>query len=476
MLDRIQYILQHKCFTNTSQTLLIGVSGGPDSLCLADILYQLKIPLIVAHVNHQLREAATYEALIVKEWAQQCRLTFELGVCNVHQFAQNNKLSIEEAARIQRYQFLFSKAQQHSAKAVVVAHTADDQVETVLMHFLRGAGLAGLRGMPYLALPNPWSQTIPLLRPLLSTWREEVLSYCTQHHLQPVADQSNYDTTYYRNRLRQELIPFLHTYNPQIKQVIWRTSQLAAEDYQLLESQASQTWEECLVEKGDGIVGLRLSQIKQTPIALQRAVIRKVITQLHKSLRDVDFRTIEQVLEFIVQPTRSKNIQLSNQMRGFLEQDVLWLMVGMDELPVLEFIQTPTDPVDVPVPGLVELTGGWRLETKFKAFDHVESTKVYRNTDPYQAWFDADLIKEKMVIRRRFPGDRYSPLGMNQHSIKISDLMVNAKIPLRARQSWPIICLGKEIVWVPGFPPSQAFCVSGSTRRLLHLLLFRQVG
>ena len=147
--------------------------------------------------------------------AEERGLSFVLGCTDVSALAEEQKLSIEEAARVARYRFLFEQARQLKAQAVAVAHNADDQVETVLMHLLRGAGLGGLKGMPYRAILPVWDEAIPLVRPLLGVWRSEIEVYCRQHSLEPIEDASNQDTTFFRNRLRHQLLPTLQEYNPQ---------------------------------------------------------------------------------------------------------------------------------------------------------------------------------------------------------------------------------------------------------------------
>ena len=212
MLDHIQSTLERDCQILPDKQILVGVSGGADSLCLLDILIRLGYPVLVAHFNHLLRPEASDDARAVEGIADMLKVPLVLGEGSANDYAQEHNLSIEESARNLRYRFLFKRAEIHDAKAVAVAHNADDQVETVLMHLLRGAGLDGLTGMPYRALPNPWSETIPLVRPLLGIWRTEIETYCTERELNPVIDRSNIDTTFFRNRLRHELIPELDTY------------------------------------------------------------------------------------------------------------------------------------------------------------------------------------------------------------------------------------------------------------------------
>ncbi|MCJ7625136.1 MAG: tRNA lysidine(34) synthetase TilS, partial [Anaerolineaceae bacterium] len=210
-------IIREECKLQGDQPILVGVSGGPDSLCLLDVLDRMQYSLIIAHFDHNLRSNSGKEAQIVKKISIARNLPFVHDKKDVLRFAAEENLSIEEAARITRYRFLFEQAKKFSAQAIAVGHTADDQVETVLMHLLRGTGLSGLTGMTYRSHLTKWDPEIPVVRPLIGIWKEEILSYCFERNIKPVIDESNQDVKYLRNRLRHELMPYLERYNPKIK-------------------------------------------------------------------------------------------------------------------------------------------------------------------------------------------------------------------------------------------------------------------
>ena len=149
MLDNLESILRDQCGLTKDRPIIAGVSGGPDSLCLMSVLRQAGYRVIVAHFNHKLRADSDIDANIVEQTAGRLNIASVIESGDVHAYAEREKLSIEEAARILRYRFLMEQARYFKAQAVAVGHTADDQVETVLMHFLRGAGLAGLKGMTH---------------------------------------------------------------------------------------------------------------------------------------------------------------------------------------------------------------------------------------------------------------------------------------------------------------------------------------
>ena len=234
MLENIESILRDQCRLDKSKPIIVGVSGGPDSLCLMEILRRAGYRIIVAHFNHKLREAADSEANAVEQTSARLMIPSVIESADVGIYAAANGLSVEEAARNLRYRFLFTQAHRLKAQAVAVGHTADDQVETVLMHLIRGTGLAGLKGMWYRTILPIFDADIPIVRPLLDAWREETVAYCAVNGLRPHYDPSNDLLNFLRNRLRNILIPTLETYNPKFRESVWRTVQSLNSDYAIL--------------------------------------------------------------------------------------------------------------------------------------------------------------------------------------------------------------------------------------------------
>ncbi|MCJ7658385.1 MAG: tRNA lysidine(34) synthetase TilS [Anaerolineales bacterium] len=454
--------------------MIVAVSGGPDSLCLLDILHKFSSLLMVAHFNHGLRPESESDARAVRREAEKRSLTFILGEDDVATFAADNRLSIEEAARIRRYRFLFAQAEKYDIQAVAVGHTADDQIETMLMHLLRGAGLSGLKGMPARSSPNAWSAGIPLLRPLISIWREEVLAYCREYDLKPVIDRSNMDTTIYRNRLRRELIPYLESYNPGVKQVLYRTSRILAGEFDILIKVVDEAWELVFREQDLDYVALDPAMLKKQPVGVQRQLLRCAIAVLRPDLRDIDFDSIERGLAFLIQPSKTNSIDLIAGLRLMFEGDILYLATWEADLPSSKWPQmTDRDAHRLVVPGEIQLTEGWRISASgIKAVENLYS-HVLANEDPNQAWIERNSIKDPLIVRKRQPGDRFRPLGMGSHSIKLSEFMINVKMPRRARDAWPLVCSGDDIVWVPGYRLGHQFQVSPATIEAIYMRLDR---
>src|SRR5574339_657395 len=254
MLENIQSILQNQCGLTRDRPLVVGVSGGPDSLCLMSVLRKMGYRLVVAHFNRKLLPDADADANIVEQTAARLNLVSVIESGNVRAYADQEKLSIEEAARHLRYSFLMQQARRFGAQAVAVGHTADDQVETVLMHFIRGAGLAGLKGMSYRTILHTFDPEIPVVRPLLDMWREETIVYCAANGFRPRHDPSNASLDFFRNRLRHLLIPTLESYNPRFREVLWRTSRYLAGDYEILSGVLDEAWKSCVIQQNEEFV------------------------------------------------------------------------------------------------------------------------------------------------------------------------------------------------------------------------------
>ncbi len=471
MIEKLQEMFHKSCPFDFTKILVVGVSGGTDSLCLLDILYKAGMRVVAAHMNHQLRAEADQDAEQVQQIADHYGIPCVIEVVDAGAYAKEHTLSVEEAARIVRYHFLFSEAEKREAQAVVVGHTADDQVETVLMHLLRGAGLEGLKGMEAWQVPNAWSKEIALARPLLGMWREETVAYCKEHGLQPVIDQSNFDRTYFRNRLRHEVIPILEANSPRLKEKLVRLAEVLRGDLQILEPAVESAWRESLQQVGDGYVAFKRKVFDEQLVGVQRRLVRRAMDQLRPGLRDIGFETVERALVCLRQPVSWGRVDLASGLRLVVEGETVWVATWEADLPGMGWPKVKGEPVHLTKPGSISLEDGWHLDLE-EVLDVEEGKRLaYENSDPYQAWLDAVQLPGDLEVRGRREGDCIKPLGMEGHSVKISDLMVNVKMPRRARADWPLVCCSDEVLWVPGYVTSHTRRVQSETRRIFHIRL-----
>jgi len=470
-IDNISTILLQECQLFPQKPVIIGVSGGPDSLCLMDVLLQTSCPVVICHLDHQLRAESGSDAEFVRTLARARKVPCIVRKADVKRYAAEEKVPIEEAARILRYRFLFDVAKKNQAQAVAVGHHADDQVETVLMHFLRGTGLEGLLGLQYRLLPNPWSKNIPLVRPLLGVWRDEIIEYVRQKELTPVYDISNRDTTYLRNRIRHALIPELETYAPRFRERIWRMSRILKNDYDYIEQETNKIWSTLAKVQGNYVTIQRSVLVTLHP-SVKSHLILKAIRFLKPDASDVGYQIVSRLLTFINRPTRTRQDQPGLGLWIRLEDDEFVLTNGDIKPVVSEYPQMGTNTsVPCEIPGSIRLENGWSLRFEMIKPSPGVLQSIRKNRDARQAWAGTGEQPANFYLRTRKPGDGFPPLGLNGKSVSLKKYMINKKIPRHARKRFPLVCSGNKIVWIPGYQLSDEFRVGADTAGIVKIVL-----
>ncbi|MCX6958270.1 MAG: tRNA lysidine(34) synthetase TilS [Verrucomicrobiae bacterium] len=280
-------------FQNLSleEPLLIGISGGADSVALLHLLLENGYRnLILCHFNHQLRGAdSDDDATFVKNLATSLQLPFELGTEDVQALATREKLSLEAAAREARYEFFAAVAQKRNVKKLLLAHHADDQVETCFLHFLRGTGSAGLAGMLPVSQRTIDGVDLEIARPLLAISKKELISFLTSHQLTWREDDSNKSHLPTRNRLRNRVLPLLdELIGPSYRNAITRTATILAAEDEYLESLAAPQAQQA---------ELKTQELAAMPLALQRRVVHAWL-RTH-GFSEVSFVEVERVLSLL---------------------------------------------------------------------------------------------------------------------------------------------------------------------------------
>ncbi len=445
------------------ERVIVGVSGGPDSLALLHVLARLAPAhgwhIHAAYLHHGLRPEADEEAIFVGEVAAAWGLGCTIERRDVQSIARQPGVSLEEAARQVRYAFLAAVAQRMQAKIVAVGHHADDQVESVLMHLLRGSGLAGLRGMlpatplnalRLTALP-PAERQIPahlqLVRPWLQTTRQQIEAYCRDNDLQPRHDASNTDTTFFRNRLRHEVIPLLQRINPRLSAVIGRTALALQGDYEALARHRQRLWQELAGVRSHSI-SFPLPAFRALPVGDQRALLRRAITHLRPDLRNINWQHSEGLISYLQAHARQSSggpYSLVAGLQAWLISDLL-IVAEADALPtVWPQIDRPRT---LPLPGRMALGRHWHLQARRLTWAPSEPPP-WQQPAPARVWLPLD-IPTPLAVRPRRSGDRMNVLGLGG-SKAITDLMTELKLPRPARQHWPLLVDGQDrILWLVG--------------------------
>ena len=463
--QRVLLFIKEQQLVSSGEKLMVAVSGGPDSVCLLHILSglrkELDIELYVAHLNHQLRGVESdADADYVAGLSRRLGIPATVESRDVRSYQTQHHLSLEEAAREVRYNFLAGVAAEVGAERVAVGHTADDHVETILMHLIRGSGTRGMRGLLPVSRWTSFAGGLTIIRPILELNREDTTAYCRRHRLQPRADTSNLSPEPLRNRIRHYLLPELRKYNPQISGALLRLARTAADDLDFIETEAHRLQGEVVRTDGNSMVIDKKSFLALPP-ALKRHLLRASIESLLGNLKDIEAAHIEDIMEALDKPS-GKAIGLPFGLNFTIEYDRYVLSpdsVSPCPFPALE------SRFDLKIPGKTS-TPGWDIEA---AIIPPSAVKMKGGeTSDFTACFDFDRTGGELSVRRRLPGDRFQPLGMEKPK-KLNEFMIDARIPRAWRRRIPIVCSTGQIVWVVGWRIDERFKVRPETKRVLCL-------
>ncbi len=439
------------------ETVLVALSGGPDSMVLCHLLRRLAdergLTLVAAHLDHGLRPESAAEA----QWVDRQMLTWDVPLLTETASITLRGQGLEAAARAARYDFLTKTAAEVGANAVALGHTADDQAETFLLRLLRGAGTTGLSAMrPLRAEARADGSKLRFIRPLLLARRREILDYAAQHAVPWLEDPSNQDRSLTRNRLRLDFLPALaQSFNPRLVETLGRTADLLAGDDDLLTAQARDLCHDLFRAEAGGRLVDRAAFEAQPP-ALARRLIREVFRVFRGNLRRLTQEHVAAVLDLIARGGHGF-ISLPGGLVFEADRTELAFWPG---LPEVEPIQ-----LDIEGPGTYVVNKGTSLsvdrEVLAGSFEAPES--------PLTAVIDAERAVWPLRVRRRRPGDSFHPLG-NPGRRKVKDWLIDHQIPHRVRRDLLVLTdRGGRIGWLIGLAVDHDFRVTDMTRQVLRL-------
>ena len=429
----------------------IAVSGGPDSVALLAALLAIaperELSLHALHVNHGLRPEADDEQQFVESLCQRWQVP-----CHVEKLIPPPKRSgIEAWAREARYQFFRRMKEELQLAAVTLAHTRDDQAETVLFRCLRGSARRGLAGIP--PIRDGW-----IVRPLLGCTRQEVMQYLTVQKLPFVTDASNADLRYSRNKIRHQLLPLLEReFSPHIRDHLASMAEVFREDEACLETLAT-------AARGrvqESLTMLSLLRLATEPEALYTRILRQWI-ESHAAVHDVTFFHLSHLQALATRRSRVAvdlpgGVSIRREGQYLLLEEKRHVPSRAPALPPYSYLLTPGQEIDLP-------RGGWRvrISTTF-VWDAPPSDA--RSRDLWQALFDADVCHDRLLVRNFRPGDRIVPLGLGKQK-KVHDVFIDTKVPPMLRQVLPLIEIDDLLAWIPGCVRGEVAKISATTRRV----------
>lgn len=304
-----------------NDTIIIGVSGGPDSMCLLDILYCLKntlsINIAVAHINHMIREEADSETEYVKNYCKEKDIPCYIKKVDVINLAKEQKLGTEEMGRKIRYDFFEEVAKKLGANKIATAHNANDNAETVLMNLMRGSGISGLKGIEI----KRKSQDVTYIRPIKECERSEIEEYCRENKLNPQIDKSNFENIYTRNKIRNELIPYLQKeFNPNIIQTLNRLSSIAQQNEEYFAQIVQTQYETLKIGENEKEVILNLKEFNKLPKVIKTRLLLYTINKVAKTVQGIEMVNLEDMIKLCENNIGNKYLMPNKHVKIFVKQ------------------------------------------------------------------------------------------------------------------------------------------------------------
>lgn len=440
-------VYKHNMITEGDK-IIVGVSGGPDSLCLLHVLKELcgeyGCSLYAAHLNHKFRgEAADADAEFVREICMEWGIPAFIEAFDVPAYIEETGLSPEEAGREIRYRLFDQVSEKVGGNKIAVAHNLNDHIETILMRFMRGSGIDGLKGIE--------AVRGNIIRPLLEIDRSRIEEYCSEKGLNPRIDKTNLESVYHRNKIRLELIPYIEkNFNPNIKMALSRFSGLIKDENDFLETETAEKFQG-IAELSCDRAAINVPKLTALHTALQRRIIRLCMEKLASTLNGFDFKHFEGVLELAEKSTGAAII-LPHKLKAFRSYDEIVLVKDIVKPDKKCYYKLKYD-----YDNSVETDNGCitieRKNTKDIGELRGQKDMIY---------IDPSRIKEGLVLRCREPGDMFAPIGM-KGTKKLKEYLIDEKVPREKRDGLELIADGNEIVWIVGGRLSEKYKITDKT-------------
>ncbi|WP_427339292.1 tRNA lysidine(34) synthetase TilS [Caloranaerobacter sp. DY30410] len=436
--------------------ILVGVSGGPDSMALLYVLREAKekidFKLYVAHVNHGVRgKEADEDEEFVRKVSDELGIPFYSIKVDMSKYAKENKLSEEEAGREIRYNFFRQVLSQLGNGKIAVAHNKNDQAETLVMRFIRGTGLDGLKGMDY--------KNGDIIRPLLDVSRDEIEKYIKENNIEVRIDKTNFKPIYSRNKIRLELIPFIkENFNKNFIDTIYRTSRLMAIDSDFLKKYALEKYEQMIHKETKNKIIINTEKFSKQHDSIKSRILRIAIEKLLGHIKGIEEKHIYDAINLVFNNNTGKRINLPKNIQisigyGYFTVEKIDLK---DEITNYEYI--------------INIEKSTKIdELKCEIITEVlDVNEVDIKNNRFIKYFDYDKIYGNLYIRNRRPGDKFFPLGMKGKK-KLKDFFIDLKIPRDIRDKIPLLVDDRNIIWVVGYRISEIYKIKPETKRVLKI-------
>ncbi len=457
---RLKVNLEKKCKITAGSRIVAAVSGGPDSVGLLHLLCavkkEMRLHISVAHFDHQLRgKESCRDAKFVCDLAAGLGLAFQVGSGDVRELSTRKRISIQEAARSLRYEFLKKVLMETKSCRILTAHTADDQAEELLLRLIRGSSLAGLSGIP-------WTRDGWIARPILDFTKQEILDFLKGLDIPYVEDSSNRENKYLRNRVRHMVLPLLQKhFNPSIVRTLTTSAEVIWEDHVFLEKMAKDALQNSLIPgKDTGDITFNAYRLAGVPRALRRRVLRLALQRLDLPMGRTGSRHIL-ALDSLLEKGKSRwEFRLPGRWNAVKKNEVLYFTKKTSRPANKAQLNEPKEllierPGIWPAPssqGHVEISTPENL-----TWDEIKNRDLF----PRPLFLNKSKIRFPLTIRTRKPGERFWPLG-GPRPYKLKEFLISRKISRDIRDQLPLLTCGEEVLAVLGIEVAHPYRMRSS--------------
>ncbi len=468
-MDLLEEFADYCCrekLVSEGDSVLLAVSGGPDSLALLDLFDRLRedwnLKLGVFHLDHCLREDASKEAEFVRQQCDKRDINCWLEEVDVKEVKKRRGGSTEEIARELRLSLIYKYLRREEMDRAALGHQANDRAETIIFNLVRGAGMNGLSGIS--PCSNHWGY--PFIRPLLDFTRNQLENYCDSRSLEPRIDRSNFSLDYDRNKIRQKLIPYLeNNFNPELVQILNSMAELISEEHEFLNGLAKRCFRQHAEIENEHRIDVEYEPLKDLDRVLRRRLWRLIVEKLLGSTEGFYRDHIEMMEEILRKAGRESKSRDYHLPAGVLVREEYGVLSFRDQ--VWQKLNESDDyHIRVEEPGEIELPGGdnLRLEIQNLPEDWRDQAE-----NPETAFLDAEAISWPLTIRTRRPGDRFQPLGMSGRK-KLKDFFIDEKVPRHRRDKIPLLVDNSgKIIWIVNMRCDHRFRVASATEKILRV-------
>lgn len=450
MLARIEAFIRREKMIVSGDKVILALSGGPDSMALFSILKELKdkigFEIIAAHLNHGLRKEADEEARFVEDYCCQQGIPCYVRKAEVKKIAEKEGKSLEEAGREERYRFFRELKKELGAQRIATAHHKDDLAETVLHHVIRGSGVKGLRGI----MPVNGD----LIRPLLTVTRREIEAYLKEAGIPYCIDMSNYEPVYLRNRIRNELMPYLKKeFNPRLVESLCQLAYIARLENEVLEKETEKYWPQILLLREENRIVLDSEALSLLHPAYQHRLLIKALKEMRGGKEgDINLKEVMEILKLMEKKGSSRVIHLAGGIR--VNKSYGELIISSREEEKIAYCYQVSIPGEVYVPELDEVY----------VFELADINNL--NREGALAYLDYENLEFPLFIRSRRPGDTFRPVGLKGGK-KIKDFFIDAKIPVNLRDKIPLLASSEKIYAILGMRVAEEAAVNNKTQKVV---------